>query len=68
MTAETFTDEQKHYLEGFVSGVQTSRVAVGLKPLGGVGGGTAEPVGPDAVHLKAMARAEAAGQKLSNEE
>ena len=69
MTAEAFTDEQKRYLEGFVSGVQTSRVAAGLKPLGGVGGGgAAELVGPDAVHLKAMARTEAAGKKLSNEE
>ncbi len=69
MTAETFTDEQKRYLEGFVSGVQTSRVAAGLKPLGGVGGtGNSEPVGPDAVHLKAMARTEAGGKKLANEE
>lgn len=68
MTAETFSDEQKRYIEGFVSGVQTSRAAAGLKPLGGVGGGAAEPVGPDAVHLKAMARTEAAGKKLSNEE
>ncbi len=69
MTAENFTDEQKRYLEGFVSGVQTSRVAAGLKPLGCVaGGGTPEPVGPDAPHLKAMARTEAAGKKLANEE
>jgi ferredoxin-nitrite reductase len=69
MTAETFTDEQKRYLEGFVSGVQTSRAAAGLKPLGGItGGGTPEPVGPDAPHLKAMARTEAAGKKLANEE
>jgi ferredoxin-nitrite reductase len=68
MTAEAFTDEQKRYLEGFVSGVQTSRVAAGLKPLSGVGASAAEPVGPDAVHLKAMARTEATGKKLSNEE
>ncbi len=70
MTAETFTDEQKRYLEGFVSGVQTSRAAAGLKPLGGVGGatGASEPVGPDAAHLKAMARTEAAGKKLVAEE
>ncbi|MEQ1716548.1 MAG: NirA family protein [Hyphomicrobium sp.] len=42
-----------------------------MKPLGGVGAGaaaTTEPVGPDAVHLIAMARTEAAGKKLSNEE
>ena len=68
MTAEMFTDEQKRYLEGFVSGVQTSRVAAGMKPLGGVGVGASEPTGPDAVHLKAMARTEAAGKKLSSEE
>ena len=69
MTVESFSDEQKRYIEGFVSGVQTSRAAAGLKPLGGVGGGAAgEPTGPDAVHLKAMAKTEAAGKKLSNEE
>lgn len=68
MTADAFTEDQKRYLEGFVSGVQTSRVAAGLKPVGGIGGGAAEPVGPDAVHLKAMAKVEAAGKKLSNEE
>ncbi len=68
MTAEAFSDEQKRYLEGFVSGVQTSRAAAGLKPLSGIGGGTLEPSGPDAVHLKAMAKTEAAGKKLSNEE
>ena len=68
MTAETFTDEQKRYLEGFVSGVQTSRTAAGLKPLAGAGAGASEPVGPDALHLKAMARTEAQGKKLSNEE
>lgn len=68
MTTEAFTDEQKRYLEGFVSGVQTSRATVGLKPLGVGGSRAAEPVGPDAVHLKAMARVEASGNKLSNEE
>jgi ferredoxin-nitrite reductase len=66
MTAEAFTDEQKRYLEGFVSGVQTSRVAAGLQPVGGAG--AAEPAGPDAAHLKAMARAEASGRKLVAEE
>ncbi|MGL4397444.1 MAG: NirA family protein [Hyphomicrobium sp.] len=68
MTADAFTEEQKRYLEGFVSGVQSSRVAAGMKPLGSISGGVAEPVGPDAVHLKAMARVEAEGRKLSNEE
>lgn len=69
MTVETFSDEQKRYIEGFVSGVQTSRAAAGLKPLGGIGStSSSEPVGPDAVHLKAMAKTEANGKKLSNEE
>jgi sulfite reductase beta subunit-like hemoprotein len=68
MTVDAFNDEQKRYLEGFLSGVQTSRVAAGLKPLGGLGGGTPQHSGPDAVHLNAMARTEAEGKKLSNEE
>lgn len=70
MDLEDFTDEQKRYLEGFVSGMQSSRVAAGLKPLGALSGGSnaAEPAGPDAAHLKAMSRFEAAGKKLSNEE
>ena len=51
MGGQDFSDEQKRYLEGFVSGVQASRAAAGLKPLAGVGGG-AEPAGPDAAHLR----------------
>ena len=68
MSGQDFSDEQKRYLEGFVSGVQASRAAAGLKPLSGVGGGSAEPAGPDADHLKAMARFEAEGKRLSPEE
>ncbi len=66
MSGQDFSDDQKRYLEGFVSGVQALRAASGLKPVGV--GGTSEPVGPDAVHLKAMARLEAEGKKLSAEE
>ena len=62
-----FNDEQKRYLEGFVSGVQASRVAAGLKPISGVAG-KSEPTGPDADHLRAMARFEAAGKKLADQE
>jgi len=58
-----FSAEQKRYLEGFMSGI------------GALRGGTqaaapapAEPTGPDAAHLKAQARTEAAGGKLVNEE
>lgn len=70
MSEQDFTDEQRRYLEGFVSGVQASRVAQGLKPLGALGGGGVPPelAGPDAGHLKAMACTEAAGKKLVNEE
>ncbi|MDX2204693.1 MAG: NirA family protein [Hyphomicrobiaceae bacterium] len=70
MGAQDFSDEQKRYLEGFVSGVQASRAAAGLRPLGGIGGadGAGEPMGPDKEHLAAMARFEAEGGKLSPEE
>ncbi|TMJ73252.1 MAG: NirA family protein [Alphaproteobacteria bacterium] len=68
MSAQDFTEEQRRYLEGFVSGVQARRAAQGLKPLGTEGGGAAQPAGPDKEHLAAMARFEAAGRKLSPEE
>jgi ferredoxin-nitrite reductase len=69
MSAQDFNDEQKRYLEGFVSGVQASRAAAGLKPLAGSGQtAAAQPSGPDAAHLEAMARFEAKGKKLSTEE
>ena len=69
MGGQDFSEDQKRYLEGFVSGVQASRAAAGLKPLGGIGGGgAAAPMGPDAIHLEAMARIEAEGRKLSPEE
>ncbi len=70
MSGHDFTDDQKRYLEGFVSGVQATRVASGLRPLGGIAGsaGPAEPTGPDAANLKAMAQTEAAGKKLVDQE
>ena len=65
MSAQDFTDEQKRYLEGFVSGVQARRAAQGLKPLGARRRRRgAEPTGPDTAHLAAMARFEADGRKL----
>lgn len=67
MSAQDFTDEQRRYLEGFVSGMQARRAAQGLQPLAGAGG-TATPSGPDKEHLAAMARFEAQGRKLSAEE
>ena len=62
-----FTPEQKRYLEGFVSGLTAARAARGgatPKPAAGV----AEPVGPDAIHIKAQDRTVAAGGKLSDQE
>jgi ferredoxin-nitrite reductase len=67
MSAQDFTEDQRRYLEGFVSGVQARRAAQGLKPLWTEGGSVA-PSGPDREHLAAMARFEAAGRKLSPEE
>jgi len=67
MSAQDFTDDQRRYLEGFVSGVRARRAAQGLKPLGGEIE-PAQPGGPDKEHLEAMARFEAAGKKLSPEE
>jgi ferredoxin-nitrite reductase len=68
MSAQDFTDEQRRYLEGFVAGVQARRTSQGLQPPGAGGGSPATPAGPDKDHLAAMARFEAEGRKLSNEE
>jgi len=65
MSAQDFSEDQRRYLEGFVSGIAARRAAQGLKPLGRVGGGAGEPTGFDKEHLAAMARCEAAGKKLS---
>ena len=67
MSGQDFTEEQRRYLEGFVSGMQARRAAQGLKPLEGADH-AAQPSGPDKEHLAAMARFEAAGKKLSPEE
>ncbi|WP_439368120.1 NirA family protein [Bradyrhizobium sp. DASA03120] len=61
-----FTDEQKRYLEGFTTGLQISRVGRGLA--GGGGKANAEPVGPDAVHIKAQDKVIASGKKLADQE
>jgi ferredoxin-nitrite reductase len=59
-----FTPEQKRYLEGFTAGLQIARAGRS----GEVSPATAEPVGPDAIHIKAQDRTVKAGGKLSNEE
>ena len=56
-----FTAEQRRYLEGLVAGMTAARSATNLAV-------AAEPVGPDAPHLKAMSRFEAEGRKLADQE
>jgi ferredoxin-nitrite reductase len=68
MADRDFSDEQKRYLEGFVSGLEAARTGAGLKPLAGGSTRAATVSGPDAAHLAAMARFEAEGRKLSSEE
>ncbi len=58
-----FTQEQKHYLEGFASGLQIARAGRALQPAA-----APAPSGPDAPHLAAMARFEAQGKKLADQE
>src|ERR1700685_4515449 len=62
-----FTDEQKRYLEGFATGLQISRVGRGL---GGASAGktNAEPVGPEAAHIKAQDQVLVSGKKLVDQE
>lgn len=62
---QEFSPEQKRFLEGFASGVQVARVSRGVAPGAPV---VAAPSGPDAAHLAAMARTEAAGRKLADPE
>lgn len=57
-----FSPDQKRYLEGFVSGLSASRVARTGVPA------RSEPIGPDAIHLKAQDRTVAAGGKLNDQE
>ncbi len=60
-----FTPDQKRYLEGFASGLTAARAARGQLPAGVA---SSEPVGPDAIHIKAQDRTVAAGGKLSDQE
>jgi ferredoxin-nitrite reductase len=60
-----FTPEQKRYLEGFATGLNAARTARGR----GTGtAATAEPIGPDAIHIQAQDRILAAGGKLADQE
>ena len=67
--SDDFTPDQKCYLEGFVSGMQSARTARGLGPLGGASGNApAKPSGPDREHAEAQARTVADGGKLVDQE
>ena len=68
-TTADFSDEQKRYLEGFMSGIRVGRVrGVGLASGGAVAKAAPEPVGPDAAGLKAQDRFLQDGKKLSDPE
>jgi ferredoxin-nitrite reductase len=62
-----FTDEQKRYLEGFATGLQISKVG---RSLGGTAASktSAEPIGPDAAHIKVQDKVLASGKKLADQE
>src|SRR5215475_1987113 len=68
-SAGDFSDEQKRYLEGFMSGLQIGRVG---RNLGGGGAAAekanAEPIGPEAAHIRAQDKVTAAGRKLADQE
>jgi ferredoxin-nitrite reductase len=57
-----FTPEQRRYLEGLVAGMSAARSVVAAGPAETV------PTGPDAPQLIAMARTEAEGKKLTDQE
>src|ERR1700751_5835142 len=63
-----FTDEQKRYLEGFAVGVQIMRGGRGLGSAGSAGRPDAEPIGPEAAHIKAQDKVLASGKKLVDQE
>jgi ferredoxin-nitrite reductase len=63
-----FSDEQKRYLEGFMSGLQVGRVGRALGPAPAVANAEPEPIGPDAAGFKAQERVLRDGKKLSDPE
>src|SRR5271169_2223916 len=66
-TPTDFSDEQKRYLEGFMSGLQVARVGRNIG-VAGASTGNAEPTGPDAAHIKAQDKLTASGKKLADQE
>ena len=78
MNHEEFTDDQKQYLQGFVSGAEVSRAARGIPTFAATLGLAATsgrpapletvPTGPEAVHILAQNRTIAEGKKLTPQE
>ncbi len=65
---DAFTPNQKHYLEGFFSGVQTARTS-GTPQLAVVSAPQeVKHDGPDAIHLNAQDETTKAGKKLADQE
>lgn len=60
-----FTDDQKRYLEGLAAGLQVARSGLGL---GAASAAPAEPMGPEAAHIKAQDKVTASGKKLADQE
>jgi ferredoxin-nitrite reductase len=65
--AAELSDEQKRYLEGFMSGVQIGRLSP-RTPAADTGRAEPEPVGPDAAGFRAQDRFLRDGKKLSDPE
>jgi ferredoxin-nitrite reductase len=61
-----FNDEQKRYLEGFAAGLQVFKSGRGFG--GAPAKANAEPIGPEAAHIKAQDRVIASGKKLADQE
>src|ERR1700761_1023408 len=67
-SAGDFSDEQKRYLEGFMSGLQIGKVGRNLGGGGAAEKASAEPIGPEAAHIKAQDKVTASGKKLADQE
>jgi hypothetical protein len=68
-TTADFSDEQKRYLEGFMSGLQVGRVGrLAGRAAAPAGKADPEPIGPDAAGFKAQGRIIASGKKLADQE
>jgi ferredoxin-nitrite reductase len=63
-----FNDEQKRYLEGFAAGLQVLKSGRGLGGAKANVGANAEPIGPEAAHIKAQDKVIASGKKLADQE